>query len=161
MPIVSDSGTILSYARANLWDCLRDVAGELIVPYAVHEEILGDLKMPGSKTIAESVWITRQSVRDRRLVERLSARLHRGEREAIALAKELGATLLVDDREARKEASHLGIEHFGSLRILKEAKDQGILTEVRPALDELIATGTYVGKDLYQEFLRSLREPEG
>ena len=85
---------------------------------------------------------------------RLSARLHRGEREAIALAKELGAALLVDDREARKEASHLGIEHFGSLRILKEAKDQGILTEVRPALDELIATGTYVGKDLYQEFLR-------
>ena len=65
MPIVSDSGPILSYARANLLDCLRDVAGELIVPYAVHEEILGDLKMPGSKTIAESVWITRQSVRDR------------------------------------------------------------------------------------------------
>ncbi|MDA2935102.1 hypothetical protein MYX82_12285 [Acidobacteria bacterium AH-259-D05] len=94
MPIVSDSGPILSFARANLLDCLRDVAGELIVPYAVHEEILGDLKMPGSKTIAESVWITRQSVRDPRLV----ARLHRGEREAIALAKELGAALLVDDR---------------------------------------------------------------
>jgi len=30
--------------------------------------------------------------------------------------------LVVDDSEARKEALRLGIAHFGSLRVLKEAK---------------------------------------
>jgi predicted nucleic acid-binding protein len=59
-------------------------------------------------------------------VEILPRKLHLGEREAIVLAQELGSALLVDDREARKEARRLGIAHFGSLRILKEAKESAV-----------------------------------
>jgi len=60
-----------------------------------------------------------------------------GEREAIALARELGAALLVDEREARREAGRLGVRYFGSLGVLKEAKDRGIIPVVKLALDEL------------------------
>jgi predicted nucleic acid-binding protein len=59
--------------------------------------------------------------------------------EAIALAAELNATMLIDEYERRKEAARFGIEHFGSLRILKEAKERGVIQEVRPVLDKLIA----------------------
>jgi predicted nucleic acid-binding protein len=51
----------------------------------------------------------------------MPSKLSRGESEAIVLAKELDAYLLVDELEARKEASRLGINYFGSLRIIKEA----------------------------------------
>ena len=43
----------------------------------------------------------------------------RGEREAIILAEELKALLLIDDRPARKSAEKRGIVCFGSLRVLK------------------------------------------
>ena len=93
-------------------------------------------------------------------MEQLSRKLDLGEREALALAKEMGAALLIDEREARREALRLGIDHFGSLRILKEAKDRGIIPEVRPILDKLISSGTYLSDTLYQEFLREMGEGE-
>jgi hypothetical protein len=56
----------------------------------------------------------------------------------------------VDDREARKEAQRLGIAHFGSLRILKEAKEHSFIGAVKPALDNLVRSGTYIGGGLYR-----------
>ena len=50
--------------------------------------------------------------------------------------------------------------NFGSLRILKEAKDRGIIREVRPILDQLTATGTYISDALYQAFLRDMGEED-
>jgi len=83
-----------------------------------------------------------------------------GESEAILLAKELGAYLLVDELEARKEATRLGINYFGSLRVIKEAKDSGSIRKAKPVLDELIASGTYLDENLYQRFLREMGEEE-
>ena len=90
----------------------------------------------------------------------MPGKLNLGEREAIALAKESGGYLLVDEIEARKEALRLGIRCFGSLRVLKEAKDRGFIKKAKPALDEIIASGTYLSDDLYQEFLRLVGEED-
>jgi predicted nucleic acid-binding protein len=46
----------------------------------------------------------------------------------------------------------------GSLRVLKEAKDRGSISLVKPSLDELIATGTYISDTLYHTFLRDAGE---
>ena len=70
------------------------------------------------------------------------------------LAKELDAYLLVDELEARKKASRLGINYFGSLRIIKEAKDRGVISKAKAVLDDLIASSTYLDDTLYQRFLR-------
>ena len=50
---------------------------------------------------------------DRSLLENMPSKLSRGESEAILLAKELDAYLLVNELEARKEASRLGINYSG------------------------------------------------
>jgi predicted nucleic acid-binding protein len=42
---------------------------------------------------------------------------------------------------------------FGSLRVLKDAKDRGIIAHVKPTPDELITVGTYMSDTLYQAFL--------
>ena len=93
-------------------------------------------------------------------MEQFSGKLGLGEREALALAKQTSAPLLVDEREARKEAMRLEIPYFGSLKILKEAKDRGIIAQAKSVLDELIASGTYISDTLYQDFLQQVGEGE-
>lgn len=161
MRIVADAGPILSFARANHLDILEKVTRELIVPQAVWEEIVvRGAGRPASRIVAKQGWIRSRTLTDPSLAEQLPDRLHRGEREAIVLAKELTAHLLVDDYQARREALRLGIDIFGSLRVLKEAKEGGMIDEVRPVLDQMVSTGTYLSEALYQEFLREMGEAQ-
>jgi hypothetical protein len=131
----------------------------LVIPDAIYEDIvIQGAGKPGSSEVQAASWISRESMKDRALVGQLPARLHLGEREAIALAKERSATLLVGQHEARRAASQLGIHVVGSLRVLKEAKDRGIISQVKPILDELIATGSYMSDALCHAFLRDASE---
>jgi predicted nucleic acid-binding protein len=66
--------------------------------------------------------------------------------------------LLVDEKEARREAERLGVAYFGSLRVLKEAKDRNLTLEGKPALDDLLRSGTYISAGLYREFLKLVGE---
>ena len=161
MIIVADSGPIISFARAGRLDLLKQVTTELIIPDAVFEEIVvsGDDR-PGAEEVKQGLWIKRATLQDRSLLENMPGKLSRGESEAIVLAKELGAHLLVDELEARKEASRLGINYFGSLRIIKEAKDRGVISKAKAVLDDLIASSTYLDDTLYQRFLREMGEEE-
>ncbi len=161
MAIVSNSGPLLSFARAHRFDLLRDVVGTLTIPNAVYEEIvIYGAGMPGAEDVQNAAWITRAQVRDRAFVDQLPQKLHLGEREALALTKELGGTLLIDEREARRAAQQHGIAHFGSLRVLEEAKQRGLIPAVRPILDELIAAGIFISENLYRAFLRTMGEEE-
>jgi predicted nucleic acid-binding protein len=161
MAIVSNSGPILSFARAHRFDLLHDVIGALTIPDAVYEDIvIQGAGKPGAEEVQSAAWITRAPVSDRAFVDQLPQKLHLGEREALALARELGATLLIDEREARRAAHQQGIAHFGSLRVLEEAKQRGRIPAVKPALDELIAAGMFISENLYRAFLRTMGEEE-
>jgi predicted nucleic acid-binding protein len=115
---------------------------------------------PGSIEVQGASWIRHLPVRDRAFVDQLPPKLHLGEREAIALAKVQGAVLLVDEREARREALRQGITILGSLTILREAKTRGIIPRVTPILDELIAASLYISEALSEAFLRQLDDAE-
>jgi len=161
MTIVADSGSILSFARANRLGLLREVISDLMIPDTVYEDIaIRSARKLGSTEIQDASWIRRLPVHDRTVVAQLPPKLHLGEREAIALAKEQGAVLLVDEREARREALHQGITVMGSLKVLSEAKARGIIPHVTPVLDELIAAGMYLSEPLSEAFLRQLGEAE-
>src|SRR5262249_30644054 len=141
MVIISDSGPILSFTRAHYFDLLREVVGTLTIPEAVYDDIvMRGAGKPGAGEVEHAAWIIRAPVSNRVFVDQLPQKLHLGEREALALAKELGGTLLIDEREARRTAAQHAIAHFGSLRILEEAKQRGLIPVVMPVLDALIAT---------------------
>ena len=62
--------------------------------------------------------------------------LHKGEAEAIVLAKEFSANLiLLDDPKARATASHMGLERIGTIGILQLALKQGILKDIKEDID--------------------------
>ena len=146
----------MSFARADLLGLLQKVVVELIIPDEVYDEIVvhgagraGSILLP---------WIRRASIQDQTATPQLSEKLHAGERAAIALANEMRASLLIDDRTARGEAQRLSLNYFGSLRILKEAKNRGFVAVSKEPLDRLIESGMYVSESLYGAFLRSLLE---
>lgn len=94
MSLVADSGPILSFARAHRLELLRQVVAELFIPQAVYEDIVvRGAGKPGSAEVQASTWIRRLPVQDLSLVDRLPTTLHRGEREAIALAKERNSVI--------------------------------------------------------------------
>lgn len=126
--------------------------------FSVNSRFRTRLRARSGAHFSTAPWLKRHSVRDRELVADLPQKLHLGEREAIVLAMELNAELLIDDREARKAATARGVECFGTLRVLKRAKDMGLVNRVKPALDDLLLSGTYMSKSLYEEVLRLVDE---
>jgi predicted nucleic acid-binding protein len=158
--VVCDSSTLIAFARiAYLW-ILKKEFGELIIPQAVYRELVGKgARKPGSREIMEADWIKTEGVKGRKAVERLGRRLHLGESEAIVLAKEIGADLVIlDDEEARMIGEAEGLIVVGGLSILVQAKTHGWIKAIKPILDELRARGFYVGDQLYRAILRNTGE---
>ena len=97
-------------------------------------------------------------MRNRPLVDALALDLDAGEAEAIALAVECQADLiLLDERLGRQAAQRMGLTVAGTLGVVIAAKDRGILTAVRPLLDALRAdAGFWIGDVLYNAALAAV-----
>lgn len=159
MIVVSNSGPIISFARANCLELLRHVLKEIKIPEAVYEDIvLQGRSKPGALEIKNADWIKKEPVKNQSQVIQLPPNLGLGEREAIVLANKLKAFLLIDDRSARKEAEKRGIVCFGSLKVVKDAKDKGLIEKIKPIGDELRRTGLRIKNILYQNFLQEMGE---
>ena len=81
-----------------------------------------------------------------------------GERSAIALAIEREATLLLDDRRARKIAAESGRPVVGTLGLLVRAREEGFVAALRPLVEQLRSTGYFMSDDLVAEALLSQNE---
>jgi predicted nucleic acid-binding protein len=80
--------------------------------------------------------------------------LDAGERSVIALALRLSADFAVlDDLAGRKAGAELGLTVVGSLGLLVRAKQFGLIAEVRPTMDEMIANGLYTSSILREKIL--------
>jgi len=158
-PIVSDAGPLIAFARAGLLDLLQRVTRRLVIPEAVHHEVVVQgTGRPGAAALDAAGWVVTQRVRDTAAAEALAETLGAGERDAIELCRETGACLLADGRAARREASALSIPLIGTLDILDEAKERTIVPLVRPVLDRLIRTGFRLKRTLYDAKLRHAGE---
>jgi len=159
MIIVSDSGPIISFARAGHLKLLRQLFQEIVIPEAVYKEIavIGSGRA-GAKEVIDEGWIRTRKIKNRLKIKQLPATLGLGEREAIVLAQELDGILLIDDRKARELAEENGVSCFGSLRVLKEAKDKKLIESIKHIGDELREKGLRIDNSLYQRFLQEMEE---
>ena len=118
--------------------------------------------VPGTREVQEAAWLEVRAVVSRDVVAYLQdeIRLDPGESEAIALAIELKADLLlIDERRGRAAADRLGIKITGLLGILVEAKQKNLITAVKPLMDALIATSEFrVSPALYNQILSLVNE---
>ena len=136
-----------------LW-ILEKLYGNVIIPEAVLYE-LEKLKLNklNISQITDSTWIKIQPVMNESLVAILSESLDRGESEAIVLAQELRADLLIiDEIKGRNYAKKLNIRIIGLVGILVQAKIEGILENVGEILDELKhKAGFWISQELYDK----------
>ena len=96
--IVSNSSPLISLARIGRLDLLHRLYKELHIPQAVWNEVVlkaGD--QPGVAELKTTSWIKTETVSNRELVKALQRDLDAGESEAIALALEKKAELLLMD----------------------------------------------------------------
>jgi hypothetical protein len=121
----------------------------VIIPRAVADELLAF-----HEQLPAFVAIRTFSEPDRVLqgIERFEVR----ETEAIQLAKEVGAEILItDDRKARAAATSLGLKCTGLLGLLVHAKERNLLSSVSAMIDVLEKKGgLYLSDTLKAEAAR-------
>ncbi len=139
MIVVSNSSPLVSLGAIGRLELLRDLYGTISIPRAVHYEVaVQGSGRPGAAEVQTFDRITPCDVGNPNIATALQGKLDLGEAEAIALALELQADLLLmDERLGRIEAARFGLRFIGTLGVLIEAKAQGRLQEIKPVLDEL------------------------
>ena len=160
--IVADTGPVIAFARLGQLDLLRQVVEALVIPDAVYEELVGRGRdRPGVAEVEHGGWMHRKTVTNREAVAQLPQVLHAGEREAIILAHEVNAQLLIDEQRGRDIAIARGLEVMGILRILAEAKQRGLIPAVRPLVEALLAVGYWIDEErVIRPFLQEMGEDQ-
>ena len=103
-----------------------------------------------------------RDVTAREIAQLLEMELEEGEAEAIALAHEVGAeVVLLDERDARRAAKQLGLRVLGTVGILVWARRVGSLASLREALDALRTQARFrISRTLYEQALSEVGEQE-
>ena len=153
MPVVSNTTPLNYLILIRQADVLREVYGQIVIPQAVLDEMQrGETPVAVRQWIANRPdWIEVQQVSMAHDValEELGA----GEREAIALAEQLGASaIILDERIARQEASRRGLSVTGTLGVIDKAAERGLL-DLAEAFERLQRTTFRASQELYQRFL--------
>ncbi len=161
MIVVSNASPLIALAAAGHLDLLRQLYGRILIPRQVyHEAVEKKPDAAGAAVIGAAGWIDVRDIQDRALANTLEARLDTGEAEAIVLALEQSADLLlIDEPAGRTEARQRGQSITGPLGLVLAAKRRGSIAAVRPILDDLdVAAGFRMRPDLREQVLRTAGE---
>ena len=159
--VVSDASALINLARIDELDLLHRLYGELLIPEAVWREVVvAGAGQPGAEEVRAASWIETRDVANEHLVRALRQDLDAGEAEAIALALEVGADLLLmDERLGRETARHLELRYVGLIGVLIAAKRSGLIDAIKPRLDRLRdGAGFRVSDALYARVLQDEEE---
>ena len=153
MVIVSDASPVTSLIQVGQLELLNAVFGQVVVPRAVYNELC---KVPGQQTIIDQQnWLFIDHAKDLKHVKTLENELDAGEAEAIVLALEMRADyLVIDEFKGRNKAEEIGLKIIGSLGMVLQAKQKGLISAVKPLIDDLIQKAEFrVHPALYQQVL--------
>ena len=160
MILVLDASALITLSRVGCLNLLRQLAEKVYIPEAVYDEVVrSGYGRPGSLEVDQATWISKRSVRDQSVVDRLQPELGREEAEAIVLAGELEADFVIlDDATARRIAEVEGLRVLGLLGLLIRAKELGIVPALKPLLDQIVGAGFFIDATFYQSILRQAGE---
>ena len=161
MMIVSDTTPLIGLASIGRFDLLRQLFGEICVAQAVYSEaVVAGREAGGAKReVSAATWIKRIEVKDRLAVEVLLDEIDLGKAETIVLARELGADwVLMDEKKGRRKLTEMGLPKIGTVGILLKAKRGGLLTVIRPELEQLHQHGFSISQTVIDAVLRQADE---
>lgn len=152
MIVVSDTSPLHYLQRIDRLELLEQIFEAVLIPSAVYREWQRGFSDLSASTYA---WLHVAEPRDRAAVRSLRMVLDEGEAEAIALAVERHAELLlIDEEDGRAAAVERGLKIMGVLGVLVRAKGLGLLPSVRPEIDRLLSeTNFYCKPSLLNQVL--------
>jgi predicted nucleic acid-binding protein len=111
MIVVSNSGPLIALAQINNFELLKTLYNRLYIPPAVQEEVVGlGRGRAGAVEVDLADWIKIVEVQNRTAIQLLRGQLDLGESQAIVLALELQANLLlIDEARGRRIAQAQGL----------------------------------------------------
>ena len=153
MIVVSDTSPITALLTVGKSDIIRTLFGEVLIPPCVQHELLqGHHVLPP--------WLRTVEVHNADHVRRFLDLLDAGEAEAIVLAEETHADmLLIDERKGRRIAAAEGLHVIGLLGVILLAKRRGIIESAGTLLNRLRReAGMYIAEDILLAALQSVGE---
>lgn len=162
MIVISDTTPLISLIKIESLDILEKMYKEVIIPKAVYDELIINIDYQSEIDIIRKCTFLQIKIVEENLSVSLlqkQLKLDLGESEAIVLANNIDADLIIiDERKARRIAKDIGLNVTGTLGILVEAKQRGLVKELKPLLDKLIKNEIRISKILYQDILELANE---
>ena len=162
MIVIADSSVLIGLSSIDKLHLLKVLfSEEILIPEAVWSEVVENGGgRAGAKQIESADWITVRMVSNSDFLQLLKHDLDPGEAEAIALAKEIKANLiLLDERAARKIAKALSLKILGTVGVLIKAKQTENIKSLQVVLDALRNQAQFrISDSLYTLALKSVGE---
>lgn len=150
--IVADTGPINYLIQIGHVELLSQLVEKTVLPASVQAELLHE-----AAPAVVRAWAARPPawVEIRAAEQIISAKdISPADREAISLAKELNASvLLMDDSQARRCAARLGVVTMGTVGLLEAAAARDLIS-LRAALEKLRATSCFLAEELIENALQ-------
>jgi hypothetical protein len=137
-------------------EVLFQLYGKVLAPKAVRDEV-----QAGSDELAlflteliDSQKLKVQKVGEHYL-QNIPEAMGPGEREAIALALQTNADLIVIDEQVGRTVSRdNGLKTTGTIGVLIEAQTRGLVVSMREELDKLIESGMWISEIFYHRLIQ-------
>jgi predicted nucleic acid-binding protein len=151
---ITNTSPLLYLYRIEAINWLAKLFDEAWTPEAVKDELLaGRSKGYNVPNPADYSWL--RIVNPKSMPsEWLALDLGAGEIAAMALALEnSNHIILLDDGLARRTAQVAGLQVWGTLKVLLEAKSQGLVDKIAPYVSNLSEAGMWVSPEVKQRIL--------
>jgi len=160
LKIVCNTSPLILLAKIHRLDTLIRLYSKLMIPKAVADEIS---TKPGKENDQIQALLKKGTLQLRQVSAKILAELPidlgRSEREAIALAIDSGADLVIlDDKQGRLVSRDKGLSVTGTVGVLIEAKERGFIPSLRPEMDRLIEAGMWINEVFYHRILKEYGE---
>jgi len=137
--VISDTSPLRALQHLDLVVILRKLYDRVYIPDVVAVELnRAQRRFPGLDLSAFPFLVIETAQDQKRLAELQRKRLDAGEVQAILLALEKSAGLiLIDERMGRRVATEMGLHAVGVLGVLLQAKQQALISAIGPHIIRL------------------------
>lgn len=151
---ISNTSPLVYLHRIDALDWIPQIFSSTWIPQQVITELSAGrargYDVPGSKDLKWATVVTPKQMPH----EWFALDLGIGEVSAMSLGLENPERVVIlDDLLARRTAQAAGLQVWGTLRILLEAKSAGLTTELRGHVERLASSGMYLSNEVKQRIL--------
>jgi len=145
-----NASVLIAFGKLGYLELLTRLFDGLFVAKSVVEEVRGSEVYAEVERLMDAGFFRVAVASKRELLDVISSSLGRGEAEAIAVASDVGADLvLLDDLRARRMARRLGLRVMGTLAALKVLIERGLIKGSPENLcTTLIEQGFWIEREL-------------